>query len=413
MTSLFLPLDQLASHVTRLYIAFSSGIDSVALLHSLLDYRDRYQLELWHINHGLQKNAQEMENFACNQAKLYQLEYRVDHLSFDDSTSNLEARARKKRYQLFAQSLTCNDALLTAHHMNDQAETLIQNLMRGSGPHGLSAIAMQRPLGDGLLFRPLLNQTRSAIEDYVAQYQLDWIEDPSNNSLMFDRNYTRHKVLPVFIQRWPSAIKQLHRVCEWQNENAELINELAAQDLKQCSEQRSFTTYRCLSIVEISNLSLARSKNLFRYWLKTHGKTLIGYKRLQQLISQLNARPDAMPLIEADGFSIRLYQGFLYIVDDMVKALPEVEYGIMIDESIEIPAIELKLSRIDLMNYLDLKDTGQQVTLRFRQNQAETGTLSFSHKLKRLFQKHHVPPWLRPLIPQIWINGELKELWLL
>jgi len=172
MDQLPFSLHSLPTQVNRLYLAFSGGLDSVVLLHNLLRYRHRYQIVLWHINHGLQPEAKDMEAFSRAEATSLQLDIRVDHLELDASAGNVEATARRHRYDLFAARLTKRDALLTAHHANDQAETLMLNLMRGSGPSGLRAIARHKALGQGVLLRPLLDATREDIRKYAELHQL-------------------------------------------------------------------------------------------------------------------------------------------------------------------------------------------------------------------------------------------------
>jgi len=199
MSFLQLPFDRLPENTKKLYLAFSGGLDSSVLLHALINYRQQYQIIVWHINHGLLNNAKSMQDFASKQAEKYGLEFRLDNLNMDSSKGNLEAKARDHRYRLFENALSENDALLTAHHKNDQAETLLLNMMRGSGASGLRAIASQKPLGKGILLRPLLDHTRDDIKAYAQTHQLEWVEDPSNQNTRFDRNFLRHEVLPVLI----------------------------------------------------------------------------------------------------------------------------------------------------------------------------------------------------------------------
>lgn len=410
---LHLPLDQLPATINRLFLAFSGGIDSVVLLHNLLEYRNQYQIILWHINHGLQPNAGDMEQLARSLAQQFNLESRYDQLSLDPDEGNLEATARQQRYSLFSAELESTDVLLTAHHMNDQAETIMLNLMRGSGPGGLSAIAAQRPLGKGILYRPLLNVSRSEIEKYATEHQLNWVEDPSNQSLGFNRNYIRHQVLPTLVNRWPSAISQLHRVSEWQNESNELINELAIIDFEHAAEERPFSAYICLSIDSLLPLTDARKKNLIRFWLKHQAKPVTGYKKMAELLSQLNARRDAMPQIEADGFCIRFYRHCLYIVDDRPQPDLNAVYEMPVEGELVIASIKFKQSRDSLIHYLQQEEAGQKVSLHFRQQNKTLQPGSHAHKLKRLFHQYQVPPWKRTSIPQIFINDELAGLWLL
>ena len=316
MIHLDLSLNQLPQRTTRLFLAYSGGIDSSVLLHALLAYKSQFDIQLWHINHGLQKNASLMEEFARSQAEQYGLNFRLDSLCMDPCAGNLEAKAREQRYALFEQALQCGDALLTAHHQNDQAETLLLNLMRGSGSAGLRAIARQRSLGEGCVFRPLLEFSRSKIEQYALAHQLEWIEDPSNKNIDFDRNYLRHQVFPQILQRWPSAFQQFQRVSELQNETEQLIVDLAELDYAASALPVNGSDYACLCVDVLASLSVFRRKNLIRYWIRQHALSVVGFHRLEELIRQLDSRADASPLIQGSGFSIRRYKNRIYLVPE-------------------------------------------------------------------------------------------------
>jgi tRNA(Ile)-lysidine synthase len=409
MPQLHLPLENLPETVNRLVIAFSSGIDSCVLLHVLLQQQHNFSLVLWHINHGLQNNALEMQQMAYDLAAKYGLEIRVDQLNLDPESGNLEAVARHARYDLFANALTSEDALLTAHHMNDQAETLMLNLMRGSGSAGLRAIASLTTLGQGYLFRPLLNFQRDEIEKYASQHNLIWVEDPSNESFQYDRNYLRHEILPRIKQRWPAAIQQLHRVSEWQREQHQMLEELAQLDFQSCTRKHVFSTAPCLGISALTSLSVARQKNLIRYWVKTSHQQQPGFKKLQQLLKQVKAATDAMPVIQVSGYSLRCYDGLLFIVGDYQELDLLAQYDVPADKDLEIEALNVSVSREDILSRLKMMDRGQKLELHFRTERASTNASS-SHRLKRLFQKHRVPPWLRNTTPQIYVDSVLTDL---
>jgi len=412
MIQLDLCLQRLPSDTRRLFLAYSGGMDSSVLLHTLTEYTSQYEIQLWHINHGLQENAVEMEQFAQQQAQQYGFSFRVDHLQMDSNAGNLEARARERRYQLFEQALHCGDVLLTAHHQNDQAETLLLNLMRGSGSAGLRAIARQRSLGSGLLFRPLLEVSRNEIERYALVHRLRWIDDLSNKSLDFDRNYLRHQVLPKILQRWPSAIQQFQRVSELQNETEQLLFDLARLDYSSSACDKPWSDKACLSVDSLNSLSGVRQKNLIRYWIKHHNLSVIGFHKLEQLVTQLESREDAAPCIQGNGFSIRRYQKYLYLLTQMPGSELACCYEMPHSGPLEIAQIGFSQTRNDVFQYLKCSDQGQSLVLRFRQDRAESEA-RYSHRLKRLFQKHRVPPWIRPRVPQIFLDDELVTLWLL
>lgn len=413
MVNLFqLSFDKLPSGTKKLYLAYSGGIDSTVLLHLLLHYKEKYQLVLWHINHGLQSNAVSMEDFARSQASRYGLEFRLDKLCMNSAEGNLESKARDHRYRLFEQALAEDDVLLTAHHKNDQAETLLLNLMRGSGSTGLRAIARIKPLGKGLLFRPLINFNREDVERYASEHELEWIEDPSNKKIQFDRNYLRHEVFPAIIRRWPSAINQLQRVSELQIESEQLQSDLAQIDYVQAEVQKPFSQTSCISVEVLNSLSAARKKNMIRYWIKLNKFAVIGFHKIEELLKQLNSRVDAMPVIEGNNFQVRSYKNILYLVEKSNLLLEE-SYKIPASGNLHIPALNFSQSRTDVFNYLNRVDEGEDVLLKFRQPIHTGQAMLHSHSLKRLFQKHQVPPWKRSSIPQIVLNNELVGLWLL
>ncbi len=405
-------LDKLPEKINTLYLAYSGGIDSSVLLHVLLSYRHQYKIVIWHVNHGLQKNAQEMEEFSRIQTNQSGFEFRVNRLNMDPAESNMEARARELRYHLFEQVLTEQDVLLTAHHKNDQAETLLLNLMRGSGSAGLRAIASIKALGRGLLVRPLINFSRLEIEQYALDHKLVWVDDPSNNKTEYDRNYLRHNVLPAIINRWPSAISQMQRASELQNESEQLHTDLARIDFDHIHVSKLHTEYSCLSVKQLTALSLARQKNIIRYWIKLHQFSVLGFHKIEELLNQLNSRIDAMPVIEGDCFQVRLFKNTLYLVKKVEQVELRECYTVPQAAELIIPQISFSQSRQDLFEYMKKKDNGENLTLRFRQPNQQGKAQAHSHTLKRLFQKHQIPPWKRSLIPQLFLNEQLCGLWI-
>lgn len=402
MTSLPLSLASLPSQVNRLILAYSGGLDSSVLLHALTR-QSQYPLAVWHINHGLQDNASDMESFAREQAKAYEVPCQIDRVHLKGG-ENLEARAREARYQLFRDNLMLSDALVTAHHMNDQAETLLLNLLRGSGPDGLSAMAEITALGPSRIFRPLLGITRRQLEQYASDHELTWIDDPSNQDSRFDRNYLRHQVLPVVSERWSAAIPQIHRVAEFQQEAALLARDVAKKDFADAFIKRPFTDHSCLKIDAIKSLQDYRKKNLIRHWIQEQGLKPFGFRKQQELLHQLDAQSIH---IGAPNYSVRKFQGALYLVaGGQPEALPELVQ--QPDLSYSISGYSDPVTRQRLVQACAMEDLGQSATLYLRtQSDCPTG---FAHRLKRLYAKHQVPPWVRDRVPMIYLGGELRGL---
>jgi tRNA(Ile)-lysidine synthase len=410
MDELPLALNLIPSSTERLIVAFSGGLDSVVLAHNLLSSRHDGSLLLWHVNHGLQSNAGDMQRFALDWASRHGAEIRSSRLNLQHAKGNLEAVAREARYALFEEFMGEDDVLLTAHHASDQAETLLLNLMRGSGPAGLRGIAERRVLGKGLIVRPMLQIYRNDILAYATTHGLRWVDDPSNASDVFDRNYLRHNVLPVLEKRWPSATHSLNRVSQWQREMQQLTEQLARNDMRDAASDRPFSGYPVLDCSVMLKMEPERARNLIRYWIGQAAKQTVGHSRLDQLLDQLRARADATPCIEGPGYSLRIYRSSLYLVEQQEVPDLQAEYRFDASRELTIPGIGFSASRSAVLAKIKITDDGQMLSLRFRgANRSQSPS---AHRLKRLFQQHQVPPWKRDHIPQVFVDGELVALWL-
>ncbi len=368
-------LEALPAGVRRLVVAFSGGVDSSVLLHLLLPHREHFELALWHVHHGLQPNADAMAELARRRAAELGIDCRVDHLDLEPAQPNLEAAAREARYRLFASGLDAYTALLTAHHRDDQAETLLLNLLRGSGPAGLAGIAARRPLGAGWLLRPMLDMTRAQIERIAGDAGLEWVEDPSNAELHADRNFLRHRVLPLLTERWPRAAGSLAQAAAWQSEARELQDELASIDAARCLVERPYADGLCAEIPALQQLSPARQKNLLRHWLRRETGETPSRRVLEQLLEQGRARADAQPLVDFGGRELRRYRGAWYIMDPQQREpLPPAGGG----------------------------------EVRYLPSLSPAERQRYGHRLKRLFQQAGVPSWMREQVPLRFEDDELK-----
>jgi tRNA(Ile)-lysidine synthase len=406
-------LNLVPASVGNCVLAFSGGLDSCVLLHLLANSRFLPIIKLWHVHHGLQFEADNMARFCQQQASAYHLELKLSHLNLQTTQANIEATARTARYALFANELTPNDCLLTAHHLDDQVETFLLNVLRGSGSAGLRGIAAQKTIAKAQLIRPMLQFKRETLLDYATQHKLEWFEDPSNSSVQFNRNYIRHKVTPVIQQRWPNYQNSIATVCEIQAETQQLLDDLAALDyvaLGNVSENLALATLpSTLNVDALASLTKARQKNVIRYWLRINKRSSLPKARLDTFTQQLGAKPGANPIIENSDYDIRLYDGHVFIVDH-VKAQPlRSVYDFLAQPELEVPELNLRLRRDSVLDYLGIKEARQVIQVRFRTD--ELPTYQYNHRLKRLFQTHKVAPWLRKTTPQLLIDGELIGIW--
>jgi tRNA(Ile)-lysidine synthase len=256
----------------RWWVAFSGGLDSTVLLHLLVRLAERHRLpslSAIHIHHGLQAVADAWPEHCRQVCAWLGVVLQVRHVKVDVMAS-LERGAREARYRAFAEVLGEGELLLTAQHRDDQAETLLFRLLRGAGVRGLAAMPVCRSLGRGHLLRPLLEVSRDELESYACEHGLSWVEDPSNQSLEFSRNYLRHRVLPVMTARWPQALGNMARCAGHMREAQEMLGELAELDLAAARDACAFPwlALPSLALAPLLQLSPARQRNALRHWLE-------------------------------------------------------------------------------------------------------------------------------------------------
>lgn len=385
----------------RWVVAFSGGLDSTVLLHALNALPERPSLHALHIHHGLQAEADDWQRHCEGFAKSQGITFHALAVSVDDRAS-VEEAARRARYEAFDSFLEAGDLLLQAHHLDDQAETLLLRLFRGTGLEGLKGMPRERELGGALLVRPLLGLSRSELEDYARQHQLDWIEDPSNRDTSFDRNYLRHKILPQVEARWPAYRNTLARLAGLA---ATALPEDSISNLTFHTRKSAWTA---LDLEALRSLDEGDRNAALRQWLSQAGLTpsLAQLQALQK--SMLWSSPDAEPVFELGEFQVRRFKEALYITQ--LKPF---------DEKVELPwaggsVLELpgsgKLSAVG-------GEQPERFTVRFRRGGERCQPVGRAHsqRLKKLLQEASVPPWRRDRLPLIYLDGELAavaDLWI-
>lgn len=221
----------------QILVAFSGGLDSTVLLHQLVQWREQQPdvtLRAIHIHHGLSSHADSWVTHCEAVCQQWQVPLVVRRVQLQDEGLGIEAQARQARYAAFAQALHPGEVLVTAQHLDDQCETFLLALKRGSGPAGLSAMGERSSFAGTQLIRPLLGETRAALEQWAKRYALRWIEDESNQDDVYDRNFLRLRVLPLLQQRWPHFAEATARSAALCAEQERLLDELLAEDLAGC-----------------------------------------------------------------------------------------------------------------------------------------------------------------------------------
>jgi tRNA(Ile)-lysidine synthase len=419
--------DNRTSAPPRLAIALSGGLDSVVLLDSICRLHQTQakkstkpesnevvtqRILAFHIHHGLQKAADEWLLFCEALAKKYKIgfDFRLLHIDTKLNAGNIEARARAARYEALTELCVYHgiEDLLLAHHQNDQAETVLLQLMRGAGVAGLSGMPESRALATSTeqasitLWRPLLRLSRVELEAYAHEHQLKWIEDPSNQSSKYRRNAIRKSILPKLESIQPGATTNLARSADLLAQAQQLLDRLAQQDGKKIHNPESNT----LSVQPLLALNVsdpAAANNVLRYWLKAASLTMPSHERLQAWWLDLQqVRSDAKLEWLHDECSIRLWRGQLQI---SASAQPEEnEQGEW--TFVPIPARSTQ-GGLPAAWIAKAKKAG---TLEFRERSGAERlqvTASGPRKtLKNLYQENAVPPWERQA-PLLYIDGEL------
>ena len=398
----------------RWLVAFSGGIDSTVLLHALANSNTTHKIVAIHIDHGLQRESAEWEV----QCRAFAAALGVDFVSQKVSVAGNaekgpEAAARQARYAALMNFVQKDDCLLSAHHEDDQAETLLLNLMRGSGPAGLAGIGAKQSFGRGFLLRPLLGIPGEEISAYAEHHGLSWIDDPSNVDTRFDRNFLRKKVMPVLAARWPAVANRLRRSAELVSEASELLNELADIDLERCGRPMR------LNIGELRQLTSRRQRNVIRRATRLCGLPPPPATRLYQVIHELiPARPDAQPLVGWPGVELRRYRDHLFVMPalDAVLATPAALLRAN-DQALQLgPGLGSIALADSAATGLDrsLAEAGLSIRYRTGGEEIRIAGNGATRKLKKLMQEEGVLPWMRGRLPLLFARDALVavgDLW--
>ncbi|MBS0287952.1 MAG: tRNA lysidine(34) synthetase TilS [Proteobacteria bacterium] len=384
----------------KLIVAYSGGRDSHVLLDALVRLKAEYDFQLTaiHVNHGLQKDAPQWAAHCQKWCDTYDISLKVINLSFNvKKGESLEEQARLNRYQALEAHVLENDLLLTAHSQDDQAETFLLQLMRGSGIKGLASIAPLKRFSKGYLARPLLNVCRGDIADYASEHKLCWIEDPSNQNLSLRRNFVRHQILYPLEKLHQNVSVCISRSAKHCAHALSLLEDYLEQDLVPCLGDVPHT----LNITVLKQHSPIKQAYLFRLWLSKHQVALPNERKCEDMLKQLFcAAPDASPQITLGTHQLRRYQQFIYILSSgslpITKATSwDLQAPIKLADGAKWQAKVKKgrgLSKCKLHN--------QSVSVEYRE-------LRPSKKLKKIFQSHQIPPWERQSIPLFYVGSAL------
>ena len=387
-------------------VALSGGVDSVVLLHLMSLARKQHpelELEAVYVNHGLSEHAYEWQVFCKSLCEELGVTFKALQVEIiERSRTSLEAQAREARYQALDEHCLVGSVILLGQHLNDQLETFLLRLKRGSGLQGLASMQQKRLLASGrVCFRPLIDITREQIEQFADEFAITHINDDSNVDERFDRNFLRHQVMPTLTERFQGFEKSAARSIRLLQQQQSLLDEYTQNDLANCQNK-----YKGLSCAAIADFSKPRQANLVRVWLNQFTYQLPSENQLQQIIEQgLTAKADAQLKICLQSGDVRRHQQYLYFVTE--QAIPQAM-------DIALQSVELTDGRkliVKAGKGVRKPQKDERVRVEFNKPQARIKPLHKpgSNTLKHWFKDAKVAPWLRAQTPLIFYNDQLVQ----
>ncbi len=389
----------------RLAAALSGGIDSVVLLHLLQDLSRHhgFRLSAIHVNHGLSPHADDWQAFCRSLCQSLGIPLEVAHVEVQDvAAAGLEAAARQARYAAFAS--VDADWLVLAHQRDDQAETLLFNLLRGAGLAGAAAMPVVRSFPDRTgprILRPLLGASRAGVERYADERHLAWIEDESNLDVRHARNFLRRCILPQLRERLPGCDAALARAAAHFAEGDALLSQLAEIDARTALREGR------ILVAELGLLDEARARNLLRHVLKGAGMAMPDEARLREALRQAcHASADRRVSVDLGECTLHRYRGELWLLPKPTLPVATGWHG---EESLAWGRDTLRFDRVQGGGIGMERLAGAAVSIRTRQGgeRFRPDARRPRRELKKLLQEHGVPPWQRERLPLLWCGGEL------
>jgi tRNA(Ile)-lysidine synthase len=396
--------EYLPQDATGLVVGVSGGADSACLLSALAELR-RFPLRAVHVDHGLQAASVALRVSCAALCERLAIPLTVLEVTVQSAGESLEAAAREARYRAFALNLAQGECLLTAHHADDQAETLLLQLLRGAGIKGLSAMPVRRRLGSGWHLRPLLHLTRRDLEDYGKAHGVDAHEDPMNRDLRFDRAFLRAELWPKIIERWPGAAAALGRAAGHAADAQELLDRAADAALFRLRDGAA------LSVAGLRALPERERVNVLRRWLAEAGIAPPPAARLAEGLRQtLTADADHVPAVLWGGHALRRYRERLCLTPAAVPSLcVRREWAMRSQSRLDLGDGLGALCWVPRKGGLDAELLPAALNVRRRSGgeSLKPGARASTQSVQHLCQAMGVLPWMRDALPMIYAGESL------
>lgn len=403
----------------RVTVAYSGGADSTALLHLLHSLtKDGFPLELSaiHVHHGMSPNADKWVHHCQQFCDALTIPLTVVRVEVTTRRTGIERAAREARYAAFEQAIDDGSLLFQGHHQDDQAETVLLRLFRGTGLDGLAAIPRRRPLGQGQLLRPLLSCSRKSIEHYCQHHQLAFIFDDSNLDMRFARNFIRQQLMPMIDQRWPEVAERLGALADEAAAFAQQHQDDTSQLLATCLETHPewlLGKTLLLNIDALNKFPMATRQQILRAWLKHNELEMPSREQLQRIFIELiQASPDSNPQMRMDNHILRRHANCLMLSKLKTPEAPpmEVNWDWRLSKNLVLNMGTLTLEPANQGPQVFFPD--DELTIRWRHHLDPEYKFAIAGRegrktLRRWFQEYKVPTWLRDEVPLVFHKEQL------
>jgi tRNA(Ile)-lysidine synthase len=394
-----------------LKVAFSGGLDSHVLLHALCALRGAHSLSVTalHVDHGLQPASSDWARHCRDVCRTLDVPLIVERVTITRrQRDGVEAAARNARYTCLERHVGPDEVMLTAHHQDDQAETLVLQLLRGAGVHGLASMPECTKFSQGLHIRPLLGFSRAQLAAYARTAGLSWIEDASNLDIRLARNFLRHRVIPLLSEHWPSATQTLARSARHAGAAAEILEEIAVMDIGRVES----VTDGSLAIPPLLALTPARRRNAVRHWLRRRNMPMPSEKQLVELL-RVTERVTATrhAIVRWAGACVERYRDRLLVQPEPGVPVAWTQQAWDLSVPLDIAPTRIRLRSVPRIGegIAVARLTGHRITVRPRRGGEVCELQGRGHhrKLKKLLQEAGVTPWERARLPLLYVDETL------
>lgn len=363
------------------------------------------KIRVIYIDHQLQSKSAEWGEFVAKQATHLNIPYTIQKVQVTDG--NLEAQARQARYQAYLQHLQANEILVLAHHQQDQAETVILRLLSGAGVDGLAAMQSIDHRVDMTIWRPFLDLTREQIAEWTTQLEIEYVVDPTNYDIHYDRAWSREELWPFLQNRFPKMQQALSRTSYLMQDASEILEEVLKADLQNCG------TDECLDLTQLLELSSARQRQLLSVWMKGDGQYRPAFEMVERLKNEvIVSKSDAQAALHWNQFYYVRYQHHLYRLSRQVflaeKLNPvetEMEHYFQLGEIVECASGQFQITQKNMGLSASLLNKKLKIIRRQGGEKVHLYGRVGQWPLKKAIQEAHILPWLRHTIQILVIDN--------